>query len=104
MSKRGCLVPLQPQPPRASYSSWPNSDKPERKQESVCDSSEDQKQHQRDKAPILLEFKEQLSFQKTLFSPATECFKKGPLFRGGFPRQGGTGVSPAGPLSGHGGV
>lgn len=85
-SKSGLLVPLQPEPLCAFYSSRPNSNKPERKQESVCASSEgqaflDQKQHQRDKALILLEFKEQLSFQKVHFSPAAamECFKKEPL-------------------------
>lgn len=102
MSKRGLLVPLQPEPPRAFHSCWPNSDKPERKRGSVCAPSEgkafleDQKQHQRDKVLILLELKEQLSLQKNLFSPAasTDCFKKEPLFRGdcwqnqgGFPRQ-----------------
>lgn len=95
------LVPLQPEPLCAFYSSWPNSSKPERNQESVCASSEgqaflDQQQHQRDKALSLLEFKEQLSFQTMHFPPAAaiECFKKEPLFRGGcwqnqggFPRQ-----------------
>lgn len=90
MSKRGLLVPLQPEPPCAFYSCWPNLDKPERKRGSVGASSEgkafleDQKQHQRHKVLILLELKEQLSFQKMLFSPAAaiDCFKKEPLFRG----------------------
>lgn len=83
MSKSDLLVPLQPEPLCAFYSSWPNSNKPERKQGSVSASSEgqaflDQKQHQRDKVLILLECKEQLSFQKMHFSPAAtiECFKK----------------------------
>lgn len=83
MSRSDLVVPLQLEPLCGFHSSWPNSNKPERKQEDVCASTEGQVfLDQRDKVLILLEFQEQLSFQKMHFSPAAaiRCFKKEPFF------------------------
>lgn len=79
------MVPLQLEPLCGFHSSWPNSYKPERKQESVCASSEgqvflDQKQHQRDKVLIFLEFMEQKKRKHLPPAAAIRCFKKEPFF------------------------